>query len=158
VAAFAASCSDDESSSNVTNPEGMYVMTAFTVSEPQDLNNDGTASPDIMDETECFENSFVQINSDNTFTASGEGMEINLDENFEAAVACSDEGSYSGTWTMSGNNITMQYTMDGEEVSETFKVTDSTIKFNMDNGTTVGMVDGEPVILVTDIEIVYTKQ
>ncbi len=55
---------------NTTTVVGSYKLTAFNSSVPTDLNNDGTSSTNQLSETSCFNNTFIIINSNNTFNAS----------------------------------------------------------------------------------------
>ncbi len=159
LAAIAFSCSDDDdSSSNSTNHAGTYFLTAFTIAEPQDLNGDGTSSSNILNETDCFEGGFIQLNSDNTFTASSEGMDITLTNEGVEVVECYDDGNFSGTWSASGNQITMTYSSDGDMYTDTFNISNNSITYTVEDGEVVGMSGGNPVYITTDISIVYTKQ
>lgn len=152
------SCSSDDDNNNVSNPEGLYVVSAFTIDAPQDLNGDGVASTNILNETHCFDGGFIQLNSNNTFTASSEGMEITLTDEGVEEVSCSDDGNFSGTWSASGNHITMTYSDGGDEYSDTFDINNNAITYSIQDGEVVGMAGGNPVYVTTDISLVYTKQ
>ena len=56
-------------------------MTAFNSSIPTDLNGDGSASTNQMNETNCFNGSFITLNSNNTFVADSKGIDINTKSN-----------------------------------------------------------------------------
>ncbi|HEX8564000.1 MAG TPA: lipocalin family protein [Flavobacterium sp.] len=161
--AFAAllfSCSDDDDSNTVSNPEGLYRMTAFNISEePSDLDGDGDASTNIMNETHCFDNSTVQINEDHTFTANSEGLEIQIDsEGNPSEFACYDDGAISGTWSLSGNEITFTFLSDGSGDTFTYDIDADSLSYFIPDGTAFGTVGGNPAYITSDIEIVYTKQ
>jgi hypothetical protein len=116
-----------------------------------------------MLETDCYNNSFLVLNANNTFSATGKGIEIDFDFDFETGeesfnIECYDDGSTTGTWSVSGNNVIFNYTFDGETFSDTFTRVGNTLKYTLENGEVVGTANGEPVYLTTNIEIIYTKQ
>lgn len=143
---------------------GTYVMTSFNTSTPVDLNNDGVFNNNHMNETTCYDNSFLILNNNNTFSATGKSIEIEFDFDFEteeltSTIVCFDEGATTGTWSLSGNNVEFNYTFDGETFSETYTRVGNTLRFSIPSGVVLGGTDnGEPVYLTTNIEVIYTKQ
>lgn len=138
---------------------GTYVMTAFNTSVPVDLNNDGVSNNNHMLETNCYNNSFLVLNNNNTFTATGKGVEIETDSATNTTtIACYDDGVTAGTWTLSGNNVSFNYVFDGETFSDTFVRSGNTLTYTIQGGEVVGTANGQPVYLTTNIEIIYTKQ
>ncbi|HEU0136543.1 MAG TPA: lipocalin family protein [Flavobacterium sp.] len=158
IATLMFACSSDDDNGGTEDVAGTYNLTAFNISEPQDLNGDGTASTNQLSETSCFNGSFVTLNANNTFTADGKGMELEFDNNGNATtISCYDDGVYTGTWARSGNTITFTY-MDGtQSYTDTASFVGNTIKFTIPDGEVVGMSQGNPVYLTTDLELVYTK-
>ncbi len=153
------SCSsDDDNSAGEATITGTYHLTAFNIGEPQDLNGDGTSSTNQLDEVNCFDDSFVTLNEDHTFSADGNGLDIVLNsEGNASSVECTDFGVYTGNWSRSGNTITLTY-MDGtEQVSDQLTVSNNTLRHTINNGAVVGMFEGNPVYVNTDIELIYTK-
>lgn len=143
-----------EASSGIT---GTYLMTAFNSSIPTDLNGDGLASTNQMNETVCFNGSFITINANNTFIADGKGMDINI-EGTVPTIECIDDGNFSGTWILIGNQLTLSYIDEGEPVALTFTKTGNTLKYMLPNGEVVGTTStGEPIYLTSNLELVYTK-
>lgn len=173
---FLQSCSEESIDSalldNIEDPidqeipavvQGTYVMTAFNTSIPVDLNGDGVSNNNHMLETSCYNNSFLVLNNNNTFSATGKGVDILYDLDIETGeetytIECYDDGSTNGTWLITGNNVTFNYTFEGEVFSDTFTRVGNTLKYVIANGEVVGTANGEPVYLTTNIEIIYTKQ
>lgn len=136
---------------------GTYYMTAFNSSIPTDLNGDGIASTNQMSETICFNGSFITLNTNNTFIADGKGMDINI-EGSVSTIQCVDDGDFSGTWVLNGNQLTLTYIDEGEEVILTFTKTGNTLKYTLSGGEVIGTTStGEPVYLTSNLELVYTK-
>lgn len=151
------SCNSDDSSSDAVNPVGTYRLTAFNISEAQDLNGDGTASVNQMNETACLNDSFLTLNANNTFVFDDKGIEIGFDGENET-VDCYDDGDVEGTWSVSGNAISFTYTFDGDVITDTFTLSGSTLTMTVQDGEVVGMSGGNPVYVTADISAVYTKQ
>lgn len=149
--------SDDSNNSNSGNPVGTYKLTAFNISEPQDLNGDGTASVNQMNETNCLNESYLIVNADNTFSFDDKGVEISFDGENET-VSCYDDGEIIGTWTSSGNTVTFTYSVGGDVVTDTLVMSGSTLTITVPDGEVVGMSGGNPVYVTTDLQLVYTKQ
>ncbi|ESU27348.1 hypothetical protein FLJC2902T_20530 [Flavobacterium limnosediminis JC2902] len=153
------SCNNDDNnnSDSSSSPVGTYRMTAFTISEAQDLNGDGTASVNQMSEMDCMNESFMTLNADHTFTYDDKGIDISFDGENET-IACYDDGDVTGSWSVTGNVLTLTYTFEGEEVVDMYTVSGSTITMTVPDGEAVGMVEGNPVYVAADIQAVYTKQ
>jgi len=66
---FAACSSDDDSNDTTANLEGTWKLTAFNTENAYDLNEDGTTSTSVMDETSCYQNETITFNADGTGTA-----------------------------------------------------------------------------------------
>ena len=143
---------------------GSYKLTAFNTSVPTDLNLDGTASTNQMDEISCLNNSFLTINANNTFTSDAEGVdiEVTVDNNGVEveSIVCYEDAQIAGTWVLNGNTITFTYTEEGEVYSDTFTIQGNTLKYVLEDGQVVGVEEnsGAPVYLNSDITLIYTKQ
>lgn len=137
---------------------GTYLMTAFNISVPQDLNGDGTASVNQMNETTCFDNNTLIINANNTFSSTSKGLDINIDGPV-AVLECYTDPTITGTWSQSGNNITFTYVDGGQTYTDVFILNGNTLTITIPDGEVVGSANGgEPVYLTADISVVYTKQ
>jgi hypothetical protein len=141
-----------------SNIVGTYAMTAFNTSVPTDLNNDGTASTNQMTETTCFNGNTLAIFANNTFTATGKGLEINMTET-TSTIECYTDPDITGTWAIVGNVLTLTYTDGGFPYTEAFVFSgNNTLTYTEEQGEVVGMTSAnEPVYLTSKIDIVYKK-
>jgi hypothetical protein len=142
------------------NPVGVYKLTAFTTSVPTDLNGDGIKSSNQMLETICFNDSFININSDLTFSKSKKGVNIHT-YNGVSTLTCYNNPIDSGTWSFSQNNTALRFETTGSTnpAVETSGITHTTIKFFIANGQVVATnATLAPVYILSNMELTYTKQ
>lgn len=145
---------DLSSSSSVT---GTYFMTAFNSSIPTDLNGDGVSSTNQMNETNCFNGSYITLNANNTFVANSKGLDINSNGS-SSTIECFDDGTFSGTWVLSGNRLSITYMDQGVEYTDEAVLSGNTIVSTYQNGEVVGTTSsGEPVYLTSNLQIIFTK-
>lgn len=123
VALMGISCSDDDSSETnggSTSIEGTWELTAFTLNEEADLDNDGTASTDMMAESGCYSNSNLMFSSNNVATINIEELEIDLDlvvgteDSYEYSIDCIGATPEVAAYTVAGNTVNITVT-DGED-------------------------------------------
>jgi hypothetical protein len=157
------SCSKDSTETEVStiSPAGKYKLTAFNTSVPTDLNTDGKKSTNQLDETNCLNDSYLTVNSDNTFKANSKGVEIEYDANDNASMTCSVDPDITGTWSFKDNSVTFTYKEVGtvDPKSDVFKLEQNKLSLKIKGGTIVGISsDGVPIELISDIELIYTKQ
>jgi hypothetical protein len=136
---------------------GSYILTAFNTSVPTDLNGDGTPSTNQMSETSCFNNSLFIINSNNTFSATGGGIDIDLTTT-PNVITCFTDPVTTGTWSLSGNQLTTNYIEAGIPYTDVFTVVGNTLILTYQDGEVVGTAGGNPVFLTADITAIYSKQ
>jgi len=142
---------------------GVYVLTAFNSSVAIDLNGDGVASINQLNETTCLNNSFLTLNQNNTFEATSKGVDINFEINNgveTTTIECYTDAPSIGTWATQGNNVSFTYTdEDGETYTDTFTRQGNNLIYTLEDGSVVGTAnDGTPVYLTADITLIYTKQ
>ena len=142
-----------------TGIAGTYLLTAFNSSVPTDLNNDGTASTNQLNETTCFDNMLLTLNANNTFTANSKGVEIVFNGTVDE-ISCFTDPNYTGTWVLNGTILSITYTDEGVEYTDEYTVNGNTLTATISDGEVVGTetTTGEPVYLTTDLTIIYTKQ
>ncbi|MES2863608.1 MAG: lipocalin family protein [Bacteroidota bacterium] len=138
-----------------TTVVGTYKLTAFNTSVSTDLNNDGTSSTNQLSETTCFNNSFLTLNANNTFSADSKGVEIDLGTN---TLDCFTDPVTIGTWAVSGSTLTTTYVDSGTTYTETYTISGNTLTYSLNGGEIVGTAGGNPVYLTSNIQIIYTKQ
>lgn len=132
VALLGISCSDDDSSETnggSTSIEGTWKLTAFTLNEGADLNNDGTASTDMISESGCYSNSSLVFSTNNVATINIEELEIDLDlvvgteDSYEYSIDCVEATPEVAAYAVAGNTVNITVT-DGED-SETIPLVKS---------------------------------
>lgn len=132
---------------------GRYRLTAFNTDVPTDLNNDGNTSTNQMSETSCYNNMFLNLNEDNTFTADSRGVDISVTE----TLVCFTDPVITGTWVYANGQLLLTYTESGEQFTDTYTVAGDRISIRENEATIVGMPIDTPVFLSSGISIVYTK-
>ena len=148
------SCNKNDDEPVSGNAVGIYKLTAFNTFDAQDLNGDGNSSINQINESVCFNNSFLKLNSDNTFTLDQKGVELTIIGTSET-LDCYDDGEIIGTWSVSGNNLNLN--AFGETVS--YSINGSTIINAMNDADYVGTdSSGNPLYLTGNVSVVYTKQ
>lgn len=141
--------------STSTSIVGAYKLTAFNTSVPTDLNNDGTASTNQLNETSCYNNSLLVLNSNNTFTADSKGVEIDFTAN---TLECFTDPDITGTWVLNGSILSLTYVDGGTTYTDNFTVSGSNLSFSVNDGDVVSILSGNPVYVTSNIQFVYTKQ
>lgn len=106
-----------------TELSGRYILTSFSIPEQVDLNQDGTASYNMMDESECYLETEIMLNEDMTFTAF-DGSVL-----FASESGCVTE-ERNGHWQVNGETLILstlmadglvldiEYTINGNELSK----------------------------------------
>lgn len=119
ASALIISCSSDDGESDGSSIVGTWDAIEFNMGEAVDLNDDGTASDNLLDELDCFASTV-------TFTADGGYSTATTGIYFEASessffITCDGVETTSGTYTLDGNTLV---TIDEDgEVESTVTVT-----------------------------------
>ncbi|HSD13304.1 MAG TPA: lipocalin family protein [Flavobacterium sp.] len=139
-----------------TNEEvaGRYKLTAFNTDVQTDLNRDGEASSNQMSETTCFNNMFLTLNEDLTFTADSKGVDISQINSLQ----CFTDPVISGTWTYSGSTLTLTHTEDSVVITDVLTISGDELILRENMGTIVGIPIDTPEFLSSGITMIYTKQ
>ncbi|NND62190.1 MAG: DUF5004 domain-containing protein [Flavobacteriaceae bacterium] len=163
VGTFIMSCSSDDEGNTEINIEGNWKLTSFTSENNYDINEDGSASNNILIETACYENETIDFNSDGSGTVTSRSyadITLNLvtgsSTEYEYSVECVDELEETAfVWTENGNTITI--TGAGFMYDATFTAT--TMTFTIPDGLFLEVEEGGGTAVATeDITFVYTKQ
>ncbi|MGV3460378.1 MAG: lipocalin family protein [Flavobacterium sp.] len=72
------SCGDDDSAVANVAIEGNWKLTGFTLDEPVDFNQDGTASVNLIGETGCYTDSGIVFSGTGQAVVSLEGLDVEL--------------------------------------------------------------------------------
>lgn len=165
MAISACSSDDDSNDTNINQLEGNWKMTAFNTENAYDLNGDGTASRNIMDETNCYQNETMVFNSDNTGRINyNTYADIELEliagttDSYEYNIECiSDPDVDAFAYSQSGNQVTIS-TNSGESITGT--ISGNTLSYTHPGGYYFDVEDAEggTVMVQEDVTIIYTKQ
>ncbi len=127
------SCSSDDDSGDVNNEAeiaGTYNLTAVNTAEPTDFNADGTFNTNQTMESDCYDDSRIVLNSDNSFEYQRNSIVVNEDDGTSGCT----EGSFGGTWEIlsgsgsnviiaavyensNGDNVTLNLVKDGNTIT-----------------------------------------
>lgn len=163
IAFTACSSDDDNGNTNATSLEGTWKMTAFNTENAYDLNNDGTASTSVMDETNCYQNETLVFNADGTGAANNTSYaEIELTlitgttDEYEYTVTCVSENDTTPfLYTKNGNDVTLN--VSGSSQAAT--LSGNTLTYVFQDGFFVEVDNNGTTTTVTeDITFVFTKQ
>ncbi len=164
VMAFSSCSSDDD---NITSPtgslEGTWKLTAWNTSTAYDINNDGTASQNLLQELNCYNNETILFNANNIGVATSTSYaEIEVEitagttDEYTFISECIDENeTFPFTYSLSGNNLTID-AGDGEVVVAT--LTGNTFSYVIPEGFYVINADNFEVEINQDLTFVYTRQ
>ncbi|MBC7524663.1 MAG: lipocalin family protein [Flavobacterium sp.] len=142
----------------VVNPlVGNYIQTAYNTSTQTDLNNDGTTSTNQMLETNCYNDNYLILNADYTFSANSKGVDIGPSV-ASNVVTCYSDPSVSGTWVSSGNTVTFTYLQNGTTVVDNFTIAGNTLVINTPNSEVLSRNGNTLVQIISNVSVVYTKQ
>lgn len=157
------SCSDDDNNNDDVRIEGTYDLVEVNTEDETDLNNDGDAHLNQMDESDCYDEGRITLNDDNTFTYIYTAVLI---DEAEGSIGCAEEITYTGTWelvsgTTSEAVIEITYEAgNGEDTSLLLAKTDNELVWTDD--TLVSQYpdrddEGAPVYTLGSTQFVYRK-
>ena len=160
---FNACQSDDDNNEAQTTAKGTWRMQSLELGSEYDFNGDGTASNDIISETNCLQNETYSFGIDgNGVFNSTESLDIELtvDSNTNGvtySIDCIAEDPFSEafTWQQQGNSMTLM--MFGEELTGTIDQDTMTLVF--DEAYIVEVYDGSTVTEVSEpITLVLSRE
>lgn len=161
---FAACSVDDDSNEEVvTSIEGNYKLTAFTTTNAYDLNEDGTASTDVLAETGCLDNNrFVFATNNRGEVVNANSLDVTLTpvegstDEYEYTITCVDEPEFSA-FVYNVEDDMVRVTSNGESFDGI--ISEDTITFTIEDGFNLEEEGPNgPVEISEDITLVYTKQ
>ena len=162
LAGLTYSCSNDDDGNNTVAVEGTWKLTAFNIQSTIDLNADGNASSDLLEESNCYENETIEFNADNTATVKSTSY-LELEGEYDAATGafeiisnCINEiENLAGTWTQAGGTVTVS--VNGQPV--VFTQAGSVLTATIPAGYEVPTDDnGTVAYIAEELTIQYTKQ
>ncbi|MGO4920677.1 hypothetical protein [Maribacter spongiicola] len=106
------SCSSDDSDATTDDSAvviGTYTLTEINVNVAQDVNEDGTASNNILDELDCL-NGTLNINTDGTWELDWVELDITSVTGDFYAIRCGRTNNFSGKWTFKSSVLNLNAT------------------------------------------------
>ncbi|MFS4493811.1 hypothetical protein [Maribacter sp. 2308TA10-17] len=103
------SCSSDDAPSQPNESAqviGSYTLSAVNINQAQDVNEDGTASTNLLDEMNCITGTLA-INTDNSWSLNVIRVNVTDITGGLFFIACGDSDSSKGTWTFSNNQLSL---------------------------------------------------
>ncbi|GGB74548.1 hypothetical protein GCM10007424_13100 [Flavobacterium suaedae] len=154
IAAVLTACSDDDDAgaSAGENLAGTYNLTAYNVPVAVDFNQDTQASTNLMNESDCYLDSQIILNSDNTYTSTYNYLLI-TDE-----ASCEEE-ERMGNWSSDNDNtLTLIDTSVEPELEVDYTVNNDQILLTLENSPYPDR-DGEGNVMYSTgtVVLVYTK-
>lgn len=129
---------------------GTWKLTELNLDEPFDFNHDGTASKNLMTETNCYQNELMTFFPNSTGTIiSNSYAYITVDsENF--VVECIEETEETPfTWSQTQNSFSIE--IDGNTLP--VNVNNNKMTYTIPEGFMSGNME-----ILQDITFIYTKQ
>lgn len=151
------SCSDDDN--ETPSIQGTWKLTAFTVSEPVDFNNDGIGTTNLMTESNCYDNSSIFLAPGNVASVVLQESEVELilvsgtTNEYEYTSNCFDGDLLVGIWSQSNNNVTI--TIDNDPLTLTVSgntmsvVIPQFVEVITNNGTSFEVTDASATLVFT---------
>lgn len=126
IAFIVVSCSgDDDGNATDVGLAGTYNLTGYTFDNAVDVNLDGTASTDFFAELPCF-TAVATFNANGAFTSVTDEIVIEITPTGNS-VDCGDPETSSGTWSLSGDQLTID--ADGDSETITVTLTTNTLSY-----------------------------
>lgn len=152
----------DCSAASGTVVEGTWKLTAWNVVEAIDLNNDGNASLNLLDEMDCYNNETLVFNADNTGTSMSTSyadfeifIEAGTTNSFDYTINCVEENDNTDfTWSQSGNTVSVTISSSTND----WTLIGNTLSITIPEGFSVTNPDDTTVSTIQDLTLVYTKQ
>ncbi|WP_405208322.1 lipocalin family protein [Aquimarina sp. LLG6339-5] len=144
IALFFTSCSSDDDNGGVPDMVslvGTWELTSASGALPVDLDMDGNASTNLLDELPCFEDTIV-VSDDNTYNQNVTQIDVNVSSDLPPVVTADCTGlilEVTGEWALASGQLTFTPTgMDPRTVMIT--LTETTLSFT-DEVEDLGAVD-----------------
>jgi hypothetical protein len=130
------SCNDDDNNNVNSGVSGTYNLKEVNTETQTDFDQDGTAHTNQMQESQCYNNGKITLNTDGTLTYVVTGILIST---ADGSVGCKQEYQATGQWQQqSGNDenavISAVYTdQNGDNNIVTLTKTGTTLTYVNDN-------------------------
>lgn len=96
---------------------GHWVLSSMTADQEVDLNGDGIASQNLLQETSCFDDMSISFFEDGSFSTVN--ARLNLGSGDTAGeFGCSGSKEYQGTWEVDGDYLVLNMNVNGNSYTE----------------------------------------
>lgn len=122
------SCSSDDgppSESELSLASGTYVLTELNVNPAQDIDGDGTASTNLLNELSCIAGA-INLRSNGTYSLNLTGIEVTSITNGQFFIDCGEARNSDSNWNIQNGLITLfadvtttPYALVGDELTRT---------------------------------------
>ncbi|WP_423998449.1 hypothetical protein [Maribacter sp. IgM3_T14_3] len=105
-------CSSDDGDATTDDSAlviGTYMLTEINVNIAQDVNEDGTASNNMLDELDCL-NGTLEINADGTWDLDMVALDITSVTGDFYAIRCGRTDTFTGKWTFQSSVLDLNAT------------------------------------------------
>jgi len=163
------SCNDDDVDFSMEEEEtalleGRWNLTAFRTENEYDLNEDGTASNDLIAETGCYMEDFLQfINISTIVFTSRSFANIELDivtgttDEYEYTITCESQTELTNA-TFTADGDTLEILVEGQTPVEG-TINGTTLTIVIPDSFPIEVEEGDGTATLTeDVTFVYTKQ
>ena len=106
----------------VSSLEGTWNMYSMTSSDSVDFDQNDVYTYNLLEETDCFDPMYFDFGTDGTVAT----KQARLFFNSTGAFTCQDTGDYSATYDVLGNELSVTFTVDGMQYTETKTVSQYT--------------------------------
>ena len=152
---------DDDNSNSEASIEGTWKLSSWSAEEAVDLNNDGVAHLNLLDEMNCYANETIVFTS-NTATYNGTSyaditfdLETGSSNQYNYTINCIEENSsQQGTYVKNGNTVVI--TFEGDNTVAT--VSGNQLTFLVPEGYYTESSNNPNVTVEQDLTLVFTKQ
>lgn len=108
------SCSKDDGPSQIDESAkiiGTYSLSAINISAAQDVNADGAASNNLLDEMVCIAGTLI-VNADTSWNLNITRINVASITGGTFFIDCGDADASQGTWTFSNNQLSLNGGLD----------------------------------------------
>lgn len=120
------SCSnDDTAETEMSKASGTYVLTELNVNPAQDIDDDGTASTNLLNELACISGT-LSLGSNGTYALNLTGVEVTSITNGRFFISCGPARNSVSNWNIQNGSVTLfadvtttPYTLVGDELTRT---------------------------------------
>ena len=106
---------------------GRWDMYSMTSSDSVDFDQNGVYTYNLLEEKDCFDPMYFQFDDDGQVTTKQARLYF---DGTTGKFSCNDTGDYTATYEITGNDLEVTFTVDGNQYTET-----KTISRYNENGT-----------------------